>query len=151
MGKKLYLNSNKAKAKIEYRTRGRMKVTIKFSEDEAQALKNWTSQIKPPQVDEDTFYKQVFFNGVGALNNQLAEMAKQSLKDENVRKQLLEQGVDIEKLEKELYGTAVDATADQPMTQEEKDQIDPAAPVEVTDPVEPQKTSTTQDATDSKN
>lgn len=88
-----------------------MKVTIKFSEDEAQALKNWTSQIKPPQVDEDTFYKQVFFNGVGALNNQLAEMAKQSLKDENVRKQLLEQGVDIEKLEKELYGNSTqDAT-----------------------------------------
>lgn len=151
MSKKLYLNSGKAKAKIDYKNRGRMKLTIKFSQDEAQALKNWTNQVKPPQLDEDTFYKQVFFNGIGALNQQLAEMAKTSLKDESVREQLRQAGVDVERLESELYGTAVDATADQPMTQEEKDQIDPAAPVEVTDPVEPQKTSTTQDATDSKN
>jgi len=112
MSKKLYLNSSKAKAITEYRTRGRMKVTIKFTQEEAQALKNWTSQVKPPQLDEDTFYKQVFFNGVGALNHQLSEMAKQSLKDENVRKQLVEQGVDIEKLERELYSTQAQSPAD---------------------------------------
>jgi len=151
MGEKLYLNSGKAEAKVDYKYRGRMKVTIKFNQDEAQALKNWTNQVKPPQLDEDTFYKQVFFNGVGALNQQLAEMAKTSLKDETVREQLRQAGVDVEKLESELYGTAVDAVGEQPLSQEEKDQVDPAAPVEVTDPIEPNKTDTTQDATDSKN
>lgn len=151
MSDKLYLNSGKAKAKVDYKNRGRMKVTIKFSQDEAQALKNWTNQVKPPQIDEDTFYKQVFFNGIGALNQQLAEMAKTSLKDESVREQLRQAGVDVERLENELYGTVSDATGNQPMTQEEKDQVDPAAPVEVTNSDEPKKVDTTQDATDTKN
>ena len=53
---KLYLNSGKAKAKIEYKTRGRMKITIEFTQDETQALKNWSNQVKPPNLDEKNFY-----------------------------------------------------------------------------------------------
>jgi len=149
MSEKLYLNSGKAKARVDYKNRGRMKLLIKFNQDEAQALKNWTNQVKPPQIDEDTFYKQVFFNGVGALNHQLAEMARKSIKDETVREQLRQAGVDVEKLEQELNNEAVS----QPIIPEmpiEEPQLDNGV-VEVTDQVQQPKPDTTQDSTDTKN
>jgi hypothetical protein len=149
---KLYLNSGKAKAKTEHKTRGRMKLVIKFNQDEAQALKNWTNQVKPPQIDEDTFYKQVFFNGVGALNQQLSEMAKSSLKDPAVREQLRQSGVDVEKLEQELYAGNVEGAVSPAVT--EPEEKEPTAldngVYEVTDQVDPVKPDTTQDATDTK-
>ncbi len=91
-------------SKIDVQTthRGRMKITMKFSKDEAQALNNWMSQVKPPQIDEDTFFKQVFFNGVNALNQQLSEIAKNSLKDPKVREELKKSGIDVDALEKEV-------------------------------------------------
>lgn len=151
MGEKLYLNSGKAKAKIDYNTnRGRMKLLIKFNQDEAQALKNWTNQVKPPQLDEDTFYKQVFFNGVGALNHQLAEMARKSIKDETVREQLRQAGVDVEKLEQELNNEATAKTPIIPEMPEDPSTLDNGV-VEVTDVIIPPKQDTTQDATDTKN
>jgi hypothetical protein len=148
---KLYLNSGKATAKIEHKTRGRMKILLKFNQEEAQALKNWTNQVKPPQIDEDTFYKQVFFNGIGALNQQLTEMAKSSLKDENVRNQLREAGVDVEKLEKEL-NNSMPNQPQPPSASDIFEVSDPAAPVEVLPDgeVSPKETNTTQDATDTK-
>lgn len=149
MSEKLYLNSGKAKAKIDYNTnRGRMKLVIKFNQDEAQALKNWTNQVKPPQLDEDTFYKQVFFNGIGALNHQLSEMAKNSLKDETVREQLRQSGVDVEKLEKELY--KIEPTEIPPVPDDGQSELDNGVS-EVTDIIIPPKQDTTQDATDTKN
>lgn len=147
MSDKLYLNSGKAKAKLTEKTRGRMKLIIKFNQDEAQALKNWTNQVKPPQLDEDTFYKQVFFNGIGALNHQLSEMAKNSLKDEKVREQLRQSGVDVDKLEKELYKMEPTEIPEMPF---EEQQLDNGI-IEVIDQVEEPKPSTTQDATDTKN
>lgn len=122
-----------------------MKIVIKFNQDEAQAFKNWTNQVKPPQIDEDTFYKQVFFNGIGALNHQLAEMAKNSLKDESMREQLRQAGVDVEKLEKELYASEVQ---DEPL-ENPLNELDNGI-IEVTDQVESPKVDTTQDATDTK-
>lgn len=149
---KLYLNSSKAKAKVTLRSRGRMKITIKFNEDESQAFKNWAANVRPPQLDEDSFYKQIFFNGVGAINQQLSIMARESLKDPATRKQLKESGVDIDKLEAEL-DAAQNATGpveplENPVTEiitddtvtevrdsseqgEPKPETDPAAPVEV--------------------
>lgn len=147
MGEKLYLNSGKAQAKLTEKTRGRMKLIIKFNQDEAQALKNWTNQVKPPQLDEDTFYKQVFFNGIGALNHQLSEMAKNSLKDEKVREQLRQSGVDVDKLEKELYKIEPTEIEEMPIGGSEFDN----GIVEVVDQVEQPKQDTTQDATDTKN
>lgn len=99
---KLYLNSTKAKATTIYRSRGRMKITIKFNEDEAQAFKNWATNVKPPQLDEDSFHKQIFFNGIGAINQQLSDMAIQSLQDPAMREQLRQSGVDVDKLEAEI-------------------------------------------------
>lgn len=147
MGEKLYLNSGKAQAKLTEKTRGRMKLIIKFNQDEAQALKNWTNQVKPPQLDEDTFYKQVFFNGIGALNHQLSEMAKNSLKDEKVREQLRQSGVDVDKLEKELYKIEPTEIPEMPIEGSELDN----GVVEVVDQVEQPKQDTTQDAIDTKN
>ena len=132
-----------------------MKITIEFTQDETQALKNWSNQVKPPNLDEKNFYKQIFFNGIGAINQQLTEMAKSSLKDETVREQLRQSGVDVEKLEQELFASenqgmvqpAVQESLEKPATET----TDPAAPVEVLpDGEQSTKTDTTQDATDTK-
>jgi hypothetical protein len=100
MSKHVFKPEN-SKINIETNYRGRMKITMKFTKDEAQALTNWMSQVKPQQMDEDTFFKQVFFNGVNSLNQQLAEIAKNSLKDPKVREELKKNGIDVEALEKE--------------------------------------------------
>jgi len=132
MSKKLYLNSSKAKAKVRYKSRGRMQIVIKLNDDEAQAFKNWSTQVKPPQFDEESFVKQIFFNGVGAINQQLSVLAKQSLSDPAMREQLKEAGVDVEKLEKELYGQdATETGPAEPLENPVTEITDPAAPVEV--------------------
>lgn len=93
-----------------------MQITINFNEEEFQAFKNWTSQVRPPQMDESVFYKQVFFNGVGAVNEQLSKLAEDSLKDPATREQLRQAGVDVEKLEQEISMAKNQAAASQPTT-----------------------------------
>lgn len=91
-----------------------MQITINFNDEEFQALKNWTAQVRPPQMDEGIFYKQVFFNGVGAVNEQLSKLAEDSLKDPATRDQLRQAGVDVDKLEQELNMAKAQAAAAQP-------------------------------------
>jgi EAL domain-containing protein (putative c-di-GMP-specific phosphodiesterase class I) len=79
-----------------------MQISINFTEDEAQAFKNWSGQVRPIELDLDTFYKQIFFNGIGAINEKLATMAQESLSNPEVRQKLKESGVDVEQLEKEI-------------------------------------------------
>ena len=50
------------KIKLIERGRGRMKIQIKFSKDEAEGFKNFC-MIKPPELEEEVFYKQIFFAG----------------------------------------------------------------------------------------
>lgn len=93
-----------------------MQITINFNEEEFQALKNWTSQVRPPQMEEGLFYKQVFFNGVGAVNEQLSKLAEDSLRDPATREQLRQAGVDVEKLEQEISMAKNQATTNQVVT-----------------------------------
>jgi hypothetical protein len=129
MSEKLYLNSSKAKAKIRYKSRGRMQIIVKLSDDEAQAFKNWSSQVKPPQLDQDSFLKQIFFNGIASINQQISQMAQESLKDPAMREQLKNAGVDIEKLEQEMM--AAQGGPSEPLENPVTEITDPAAPVEV--------------------
>lgn len=79
-----------------------MQISINFTEDEAQAFKNWSAQVKPIELDSDNFHKQIFFNGVGAINDKLALMAQESLSNPEVRQKLKDSGVDVDQLEKDI-------------------------------------------------
>jgi hypothetical protein len=62
-----------AKVKIVERSRGRMKIQIKLSKEEAEGFKNF-SLIKPPELPDETFYKQIFFAGCNVMTQQITEM-----------------------------------------------------------------------------
>lgn len=42
------------------RSKGRMKLMIKLSKDEAEGFKNWSSIIKPENINDEEFLKQIF-------------------------------------------------------------------------------------------
>ena len=69
------LSMEDSKVKITHRSRGRMKITVKLSADEAVAFKNF-SQVKPPEVDDETFWKQIFLTGCNAMTMHLHEMVE---------------------------------------------------------------------------
>jgi hypothetical protein len=109
-----------------------MQITINLTDDEIQAFKNWAMQVKPPQLDDQSFHKQIFFHGIGAVNTQLAEMAKQSLADPETREKLKNSGIDVDSLEKELYGQDTTQTGpSEPLENPVAETTDPAAPVQV--------------------
>lgn len=67
------VNPDNIKIKVEDRSRGRMKITIKFSKEEAEAFKNF-SRVKPEDLDDEVFYKQIFFAGCNALTAEIQRM-----------------------------------------------------------------------------
>tara|TARA_A100001515_G_scaffold93997_2_gene75224 strand:+ start:196 stop:501 length:306 start_codon:yes stop_codon:yes gene_type:complete len=78
------LNFKDTKFKLVERSRGRMKIQIKFSKEEAEGFKNFC-KVKPPELPDDDFYKQIFFAGCNAMTEQiqaLVEAHKQSLSEE---------------------------------------------------------------------
>jgi hypothetical protein len=82
---KVSLSLKDTKFKLVERSRGRMKIQIKFSKEEAEGFKNFCN-VKPPELPEDEFYKQIFFAGCNAMTDQiqaLVEAHKQSLSEES--------------------------------------------------------------------
>ena len=53
-----------------------MKIQIKFSKEEAEGFKNFC-MIKPEQLDNETFYKQIFFAGCNTMTEQIQAMMKE--------------------------------------------------------------------------
>jgi hypothetical protein len=74
MTDKLNLNFNNSTIKQQDRSRGRMKITIKFSKEEAEAFKTFMTVVKPEELTEDLFFKQIFFMGCKSLDEQLKSM-----------------------------------------------------------------------------
>ena len=70
------VNLNNTKFKLTERSRGRMKIQIKFSKEEAEGFKNFC-MIKPEQLDNETFYKQIFFAGCNTMTEQIQAMMKE--------------------------------------------------------------------------
>ena len=52
-----------------------MKIQIKFSKEEAEGFKNFC-KIRPPEVDSETFYKQIFFAGCNAMSEQISALVE---------------------------------------------------------------------------
>tara|TARA_R110000851_G_scaffold229758_1_gene382445 strand:+ start:6140 stop:6445 length:306 start_codon:yes stop_codon:yes gene_type:complete len=71
-----------ARVKTTERSKGRMKIQIKLSKEQAEGFSNFRNLVKPPDMGEDAFSIQVFFAGCNALAAELrahaqSEMAKQ--------------------------------------------------------------------------
>ena len=99
---KIKLNVSNWKISVDDRSRGRMKVTIKLSKEEAEGFKNWTTYVKPEELVLDDFVKQIFFNGIEYLNLKLQDAAKQIVSDKNLREQLEASGFNISELENRI-------------------------------------------------
>jgi len=57
--------------KLEERTKRRMKFRLKLNQEEADAFRNFTNQVKPDNISVDDFVKQIFFTGIRTLEEQL--------------------------------------------------------------------------------
>jgi hypothetical protein len=93
-----------------------MKINIKLNKDESEAFKNWSTMVMPEGMDMDGFCRAVFFKGIETLQNNLREMALNTLKNEETRKQMQDAGVNVEELEKSL-GLSGEKTDAQPKTE----------------------------------
>ena len=99
---KIRLNVSDWKTKTLERSRGRMKINIKLSKDEAEGFKNWSTHVKPDELSLDDFVKQVFFNGIEYLNVKLQDVAKKIMEDKNLREQLEASGINVQSLEEKM-------------------------------------------------
>jgi len=76
MEKEVSVNLNNTSFKLTERSRGRMKIQIKFSKEEAEGFKNFC-MIKPEKLADEEFYKQIFFAGCNAMTEQIQAMMKE--------------------------------------------------------------------------
>ena len=58
-----------------------MKIQIKFSKEEAEGFKNFC-KLKPPELNEEDFYKQIFFAGCNVMTEQIQAMGEAHKKAE---------------------------------------------------------------------
>ena len=64
---------NNWKISLKERTRNRMKLQVKLSAQEGDALKNFLNSTKPPDVSDDTFFKALFMKGWEAYHKEVEE------------------------------------------------------------------------------
>ena len=69
------LSFEDTKFKVIERSRGRMKIQIKFSKEEAEGFKAFC-KLKPPELDDDSFYKQIFFAGCNVMTEQIQSLVE---------------------------------------------------------------------------
>ncbi len=74
---KVSFSLNDTKIKLTERSRGRMKIQIKFSKEEAEGFKNFC-KLKPPELEDEVFYKQIFFAGCNVMTEQIKALVEQS-------------------------------------------------------------------------
>ena len=74
-----------------------MKIQIKFSKEEAEGFKNFC-MIKPPDVADEVFYKQVFFAGCNAMTKEITSLveAHQKAQAEKESEEKSEENVETE-------------------------------------------------------
>lgn len=91
--KGILLDVNNWKINISDRSRGRMKLQIKLSKDEAVAYKNFAEVCKPEEISDDDFMRTVFITGIEALNQQLANLVQAYAKEN--REELASSGITV--------------------------------------------------------
>lgn len=73
MNEKLVLSSENTKLTTKQIGRGRMKITIKFTKEESEAFIKFKNAVleSVPELNEDQFYKHLFFKGATTLEQEL--------------------------------------------------------------------------------
>jgi hypothetical protein len=99
---KIKLNISSWKIKKTFRSKGRMKLNIKLGKDEAEGFKNWSDAVRPPDISDEDFLKQIFFNGIEHLNQKLQDMSRKLMADPEMRKNLESSGINVSALENSL-------------------------------------------------
>ena len=66
-------NMENWKVSFKERTRNRMKIQVKFSSQEGEALRNFLTAAKPDEVADDTFFKALFMKGWEAYHKEIEE------------------------------------------------------------------------------
>jgi len=61
------------KVTVKQRTRNRMKIQVKLSAQEAEAVRNFLEAAKPPEVSNDTFFKALFMKGWEQYHKEIEE------------------------------------------------------------------------------
>lgn len=74
-------NINHWKVRINERRHNRMKLQVNLRKDEAEAFKNFMTMCKPDEVNETDFIKTLFYMGIEAANNRLAQMVQDYAKE----------------------------------------------------------------------
>ena len=64
---------NNWKISVKERTRNRMKIQVKLSSEEAEAVRNFLEAAKPPDVSNDTFFKALFMKGWEAYHQEIEQ------------------------------------------------------------------------------
>ena len=52
-----------------------MKIQIKFSKEEAEGFKNFC-KLKPPELSDEIFFKQIFFAGCNEMTQQIQSLVE---------------------------------------------------------------------------
>ncbi len=68
-----------------------MKIQIKFSKEEAEGFKNFC-KLKPPELEDDNFYKQIFFAGCNAMTEQIQALVNAHKESEAEEESQVEEG-----------------------------------------------------------
>ena len=99
---KVSLKLDDTKFKLVERSRGRMKIQIKFSKEEAEGFKAFC-KLKPPELEDENFFKQIFVAGCNVMteqiqalveahkNSQAAQAEQTEEKDDQTEEQLQDQ------------------------------------------------------------
>jgi len=61
-----------------------MKLQIKLSKEEAQAFKNFTEMVKPPEINESDFLKGIFKIGVETMEIKLMEAVQRHAEENDL-------------------------------------------------------------------
>jgi hypothetical protein len=79
-----------------------MKLTIELSTDEAEGFGNWSKVVKPDQLNDAEFIRQIFFNGIELLNKKLQDATRKMISDPEMRQKLESSGINVSALESSL-------------------------------------------------
>ena len=69
------------KLTFKERTKNRMKIQVKLSAQEAEAIRNFLDSAKPPDVSSDTFFKAMFMKGWETYHKEIEEKYVQHIEE----------------------------------------------------------------------
>lgn len=89
----LNFDLSKWKLRHEMRSRKRMKITLKLSAEQAEAVNNFMGVVKPDDVSTDDFFMTMFYRGLQETHNDLLGMTQKFAEDN--AEELAAEGIEV--------------------------------------------------------